>query len=374
MMMEAIRLSLAAEDDRKRKEEKEARKEGKKRAKEEKKQAKQAEKLAKKRGDGNASLYPVGTNDSTSTWASGSMARSTSNLGMAPAIPEEEITGKGKAPVQDFAGFIPLSEPTSTLNMGTRASPSADDDHSRVQTPDSAVENAQRHLEASRAHLQPVASSPIPTPSPRSQHFPHRSNASSAASSFVDSTSGSLQAESNLLSGSGSGFDATTAQPETGSLRSGTPPTGGGGAPGLESMFNFRSLATMVNEDKAEKSEHIEDGDHGTTSNSAEEHSRVSSQQQQQQQQQQYGLEAINRSRGDSGESSSSSAPPPPPIYVEHSDGGGGGGGLADDGDGDRIMPVSTRPPRLLDRKDVDVLGNGHGEGEGDVRAGAQRA
>ena len=116
MMMEAIRLSLAAEDDRNRREEKEARKDAKKRAKEEKKEAKQAEKAARKGGRTGQPIYRAGTNDSESTWASTSMAGSTSNLGAQPSIPEDQVQGKGKAPAQNFAGFNPLTEPSSTLN------------------------------------------------------------------------------------------------------------------------------------------------------------------------------------------------------------------------------------------------------------------
>lgn len=67
MMMEAIRLSLVAEEDRKRKEEKDARKDAKKRAKEEKKEAKQAEKAARK-GGSSSGLYNAAANESTSTW------------------------------------------------------------------------------------------------------------------------------------------------------------------------------------------------------------------------------------------------------------------------------------------------------------------
>ena len=50
MMMEAIRLSLAAEEERKRKEEKEAAKEAKKDEKKKAKEAKKAEKASRKSG------------------------------------------------------------------------------------------------------------------------------------------------------------------------------------------------------------------------------------------------------------------------------------------------------------------------------------
>ncbi|KAK5128316.1 hypothetical protein LTR85_002983 [Meristemomyces frigidus] len=347
MMMEAIRLSLAAEEDRKRREDKDAKKEEKKKAKEDKKQAKKEEKQAKKRGGSNASLYPVGTNDSTSTWASTSMARSTSNLGATPAIPEEHIQGKGKAPVQDFAGFNPLSEPTSTLNTEMRnRSRDQSGSPSPSRLPRAPVHDPQGHLEASRANLQPTSSSPIPTPSPRSPHFRQLSNASSAASSFVDSAPGSLRADSSLASGAGSNVDVTAGAQE-GTPPSGTTPTA---TSSLEPMFNFRSLAAVIgNEDKARESEHIENAE--PASKAEEELKEPSS----------TGSPRVaptssvegNRSRGDSGESSASA---PPPIYVEHPPTPGS------ERDIDEITPVPTRILHDPDKKygDFNVLDHGH--------------
>ncbi|KAK4493857.1 hypothetical protein PRZ48_015042 [Zasmidium cellare] len=299
MMMEAIRLSLAAEEERKRKEEKEAQKDAKKKAKADRKEEKKAEKLAKKNGS-SGSLYHVGTNDSSSTWASTSMARSTSNLGTQPRIPEEDLPGKGKQPAQDFAGFNPLQEPTSTLNR--EASPS----------PPTTASEAQRHLEESRANLQPPASAPISTPSnPRSTHLRQLSNASSAASSFVESpTPGSLRAESNMPNASGLDVTAGAQQLDGGSNLSSGAVTPAAAATNNEPMFNFRSLAAMIGEeDKAEKNEHIEHAGDNHTSNELRESSPTNS------------PSSLlvddtthNRSRGDSGESSSSA---PPPIYIE---------------------------------------------------------
>ncbi|KAK4547694.1 hypothetical protein LTR36_000651 [Oleoguttula mirabilis] len=347
MMMEAIRLSLAAEDDRKRREDKDAKREEKKKAKEDKKQAKKEEKLTKKRGGSNASLYPVGTNDSTSTWASTSMGRSTSNLGTTPAIPEEQFQGKGKAPVQDFAGFNPMSEPTSTLNtemQNRRRDQSSSPSPSGLpQTP---THNPQGHLEASRANLQPTASSPIPTPSPRSPHFRQLSNASSAASSFVDSAPGSLRADSTLPFGAGSNTDVTAgAQDDSPSL--GTTPSA---TPGLEPMFNFRSLAAMIgNEDKARESEHIE---HAEPASKAEEELKEPSPTGSPRVAPAASVEG-NRSRGDSGESSVSV---PPPIYVEHPPTPGS------ERDIDQITPVPAQMIHDPDKKygDLNVLNHPH--------------
>ncbi|KAF7192291.1 Protein SIP5 [Pseudocercospora fuligena] len=306
MMMEAIRLSLAAEEERARKAEKEAAKDAKKKAKDARKEEKKQEKLAKKNGGG--SLYHVGTNESTSTWASTSMARSTSNLGTQPPIPEENLQGKGKQPIQDFAGFNPLNEPTSTLNRS--ASPG------HAPHPSTSSVDAQRHLEASRANL---GGAPILTPN-RTAHLRETSNVSSAASSFVDSAPSSLRGgDSNFPSGAASGVDVTAGAPQIDGSRSGTPL----GAHRGESMFNFHSLAAMVDEDKAgaDSSQHIEHA------SKAEEDVKEPSP---------TGSPAAlpvqidgSRSRGDSGESSSSA---PPPVYVEP----------ASPAYGDEITPVPT--------------------------------
>ncbi|EME41358.1 hypothetical protein DOTSEDRAFT_73692 [Dothistroma septosporum NZE10] len=287
MMMEAIRLSLAAEEERKRKEEKEAQKDAKKRAKADKKEEKKAEKAVRKGVAAGGALYHAGTNDSNSTWASTSMARSSSNLGGQP-IAEEQVQGKGKQPVQDFAGFNPLAEPTSTLN--------------RDVSPESS--NAQRHLEESRANLQPPASAPINTPAnPRSSHLRELSNASSAASSFIESPQpGSIPASSDLPSH----LDITPGAQNDNSNLSSTTGTPAATASSAEPMFNFRSLAAMIG--KEERNEHVEHA--GTTAEEElKEPSPTASP----------GLAPSsltegNRSRGDSGDSSASA---PPPIYVE---------------------------------------------------------
>ncbi|QIW94912.1 hypothetical protein AMS68_000430 [Peltaster fructicola] len=221
MMMEAIRLSLAAEEERKRKEDKEKAKEDKKKAKEAKKEAKQLEKLAKK-GGSSTSLYKTQSNDSTSTWATTSMARSTSNLGSQPAILEEQVQGKGKAPASEM--LANRSRSASAANIGAGS--------------------AQRHLEESRANIQPASSTPIPMPGRR--HHPRQlSNTSSLASSLGDSAPGSFRAESP--SPNGSPYDGL--RQDESPHRSGTPPV-------LEPMLNFQSLAAMI--DKGGPDEHLE--------------------------------------------------------------------------------------------------------------------
>lgn len=243
MMMEAIRLSLAAEEERKKKEEKEAAKEAKKKAKDDAKQAKKLEKAAKK-GSKPGSLYNASANQSTSTWASTSMTRSTSNLGQASLGNSPPGSGKGKGPAHGSLGFSPLDEPTSTLNRDTKSGGEGGRN----------TENAQRHLEESRANLpqasQPIALSPDSIVN-RGGHSRHFSNASSVASSMLDSTAGSsYRTDTNfgtppLAAGAMelAASDNDESQPETPSAAGQTTP----GA--LEPLFNFRSLAAMIGEE-----------------------------------------------------------------------------------------------------------------------------
>ena len=331
MMMEAIRLSLAAEDDRKRRDEKEARKEAKKKAKEDKKEAKQAEKLARKGGT-SAPMYGAGPNDSSSTWASTSMARSTSNLGAQHMIPEEEVQGKGKAPAQDFSGIHPLSDPSSTLNTEMKE----EDEDVPSDRIASGNEDPQRHLEESRTKLQPSAAVPIPIASRISPHTRHLSNASSAASSFNDSNPSSLRADSNLPSAGASNLDVTSAGQDS------APAT-----PGLEPMLNFRSLAAMIGDEEgkdAHEGEHIEHAADSTSK--AEEELKEPSPTGSPRLSPYSGtgsVDGANRSRGDSGESSGSA---PPPIYVENEEGD----------DVDRIEPVA--PAGVHHDVDKKEIGN----------------
>ncbi|KAJ9649549.1 SNF1-interacting protein [Coniosporium tulheliwenetii] len=251
MMMEAIRLSIAAEEERKRKEEKEAAKEAKKEEKKKAKEAKRAEKAAKRTG-----YFP-------------------------PVSPEQAasssvVAGKGKAVDRTGASDIsPLSD--------VAASSSKDD--------------PQRHLEQSRAQFHSQAgeitsSAPADIPHHRAA-LRHLSTTSSSASSLAESVPDSLRRGSaNGFGASASSFDAS---PNTSGLNLATPQEGidtpAVTTPALEPMFNFRSLAAMIGDEEKGNgnTQHIE--------NVAEQHSSSTG--------------VRNRSRGDSGESSSSSRPPP---------------------------------------------------------------
>jgi len=240
MMMEAIRLSLASEEERRKKEDKEAKKEAKKKGKEMKK----AEKAAKK-----GALYSNSANPSSSG-LDGTMA----------SVLEEDPNVQGKGKGIDRSGNGSPSVPRSghTNDYATITSSSA-----------LGTGNLQNYLDQIHGQLQ---INDVHSPAPPSgcepqkpSHLRQISNASSSASSFAESAPSSLK---NGLAGSSSSLDASS---NTSGLHvpcsdtvadthgSATP----GGSAGTEPMLNFRSLAAMIDdEEKEEKSIHIEDLHH----------------------------------------------------------------------------------------------------------------
>lgn len=218
MMMEAIRLSIASEEGRRKKEEKEAKKDAKKDAKKQEKEQKKAEKAAKK-GRGYTGSAAQSTTDlvspqSRSAWTDGSL----STAGK----------GKGLQQAEDSIGEQPSS-------FSSLAYPEASE---------STEDSAQQHLEHARAQIQPdlYGSSPY-RPS-------HLRNLSSVSSTDDESPTNSLRAgfrasDSSLEASPPSNGPALAAS--HGAYAAETPP---GGDPGLEPMFNFRSLAAMVGDDE----------------------------------------------------------------------------------------------------------------------------
>ncbi|KAH7038595.1 hypothetical protein B0J12DRAFT_765062 [Macrophomina phaseolina] len=302
MMMEAIRLSLAAEEERKRKEDKEAEKKARKEEKKKAKEEKKAQKQGRKSG-----FFPIDVPDDSPSQAG----------------PSGQGDSKGKAIDRSGAGFNPMSEPTSTLNVGATSSARAD---------------PQKHLEESRARIQKPADSVGPAspfdPTGQSSHrvaLRQLSNASSSASSFAESETESTRVN-DPSANSGSSFEPSPntsgvslgggASPVDVNFGTDTPP--GGGA-GTEPMFNFRSLAAVIGDEeereKSNKSEHIEDI--GPSDPSPEVRPESTEQDSTKAEQNAPALtipmlstddadhSSATRSRGDSGESSSSSAPPP---------------------------------------------------------------
>jgi len=203
MMMEAIRLSLASEEERRKKDEKDAKKEAKKKEKESKK----AEKAARKN-----SLFTLNSNTSNAESAGNPMERSQS-VSSSILGDESQYSGKGKA--VDRLHTPPNDDTTMSEDVAPKLS---------ISGPATSLLNTSQ--ESLSSSFPPLASEPF-----KRSHLRQMSNASSSASSFVES--------------SGQAFTGSS-----------TPP--GGGA-GLESMFNFRSLAAMIgDEEKTEGSTHLE--------------------------------------------------------------------------------------------------------------------
>ncbi|KGO72330.1 hypothetical protein PITC_050760 [Penicillium italicum] len=199
MMMEAIRLSLASEDERLKREEKEARKEAKRREKEKEKEAKKADKVARKTG-----LYSNNASASAlDVLAESSLGRETSS---SSSVIGEDVIGE--------------EIPASSKGKGVdRALPSTAEETNRPTLLDPAAPTGQLadHSDPSRqSHLRQVSS------------------ASSSFSSVMETT------------------------PEDGA---GGPAAGEGNTSSLEPMFNFRSLAAVIgDEEKVDDStEHVED-------------------------------------------------------------------------------------------------------------------
>jgi hypothetical protein len=218
MMMEAIRLSLAAEDDRKKREEKDAAKEAKK---DHKKKAKELKKVAKAQSRVPSGFHPLDVDTDNDTAAGSSSA----------AGKGKEVDRTGGA-----AGFNPMTEPTSTINT------------TALQ------DDPQKHLEHSRAQMERERSSsgnlapvdPFDEPSSHRSALRNLSNASSSASSFAESCQNSLrQGDQNHLapgsstgpSPNGSGISLDQAETST----------------CTEPMFNFSSLTEAITPEDNEK-------------------------------------------------------------------------------------------------------------------------
>jgi hypothetical protein len=228
MMMEAIRLSLAAEEDRKRKEEKEAAKEVKKDEKKKAKEVKKAEKAARKSGFF-MSPYQDGVEDD---FAGGSSS----------------AIGKGKAVDRSggYVGFNPMDEPTSTLNaLASKDGPQKHLEQSRSTL------NTSLRREGSGSGTSPSAESFGAEQSSHRAALRDLSNASSSASSLAESVQGSLQNDSHGHFGASTSSFGPSPNASGVSLGvdndSDTPPQG---TPGTEPMFNFRSLAEVITKEE----------------------------------------------------------------------------------------------------------------------------
>lgn len=239
MMAEAIRLSLADEEERRKKADKEARKESKKREKEERK-------AAKKKGD----VYGgSGSGASASTLSLGLGRRrgnsAASNLRVETPVAGASSTSAAQQSHGGSAGQLPRSAEASTSDKGKAID---------------RRENDGEQYEISGGPSLPI---PVPSqPSRGSSHLRQMSNASSVSSSGVDSMPGSytgrnVGAESEMSRSGGLGLAGRSEE---------------GDNTNLESMFNFRSLAEMVGVpiDGEAQSPAVEDASSGSKSADAE--------------------------------------------------------------------------------------------------------
>lgn len=212
MMMEAIRMSLASEEERRRKEEKEIRKEAKKREKE----AKKVEKVMRK----NAAYS--NSQASLALRSSGTSSRVDSS---SSSITGEDPTNSDKGKKVDRTSSAPTV--TSSNDAG-----SADASASTTFTRQPLNRNDSDSF-----------TQPSPTEPSRPSHLRHVSTASSTSSSFET---------------------GTAENPDTGS---------GSSNPALEPMFNFRSLAAVIGDEEKSngiaEAEHVEDTFQQQSSNTA---------------------------------------------------------------------------------------------------------
>lgn len=238
MLAEAIRLSLAAEEDRKRKADKEEKKEAKKKEKEERKAAKAAAKGHPYSGSGQSS-------------ASGS----TLSLAGLSAIGRR----RGNSAASNLR--VEATTAHAMAYTGTSSAPPANPndkgkgvDRGAPQTPPE-TEVGKANVDALHPNMVPV-SSPSPTPSaaPRPVPAPHQSagpshlrqmsSASSVSDSQPESQSGSYQDPSYLQSQdprtSGLSLGGKSDASEDPGARS------SGEDESTEPMFNYSSLAQMV--------------------------------------------------------------------------------------------------------------------------------
>jgi len=275
MMMEAIRLSLAAEEERKRKAEKEAAKDAKKKAKEDKKKEKR-----EKRVYGSGASSASGSALSLSLPGLGIGRRrgnsGASNLQREITAEDPEPPYKGKGVDRGFISGPTASSPIDFARAGSASSATG-----------SGIPGA-RHLDITT--IGTIQDAQLPSPSPtapdKPSHLRQMSNASSPASSFIESIPGSIRNDLHTH-GSSSTLDSPNASGTNLAVTSGgTSPDNGGdanGDAGSEPMFNFRSLAAMIGEedrkgdkeDAARHIEHLEDCGEGSRHGSRDESLRT---------------------------------------------------------------------------------------------------
>ncbi|KAI2465825.1 hypothetical protein F4781DRAFT_407752 [Annulohypoxylon bovei var. microspora] len=216
MMAEAIRLSLADEEERRKKAEKEARKEAKKREKEDRK-------ASKKKGD----VYGGGSSASASSLSLGLGRRrgnsAASNLRMETSLAAASSTPAGQT------GDKPIDLASTSASASASASASSNKGK--------AIDRSDNEDGQKSSTGTPSLPIPVPSqPARGSSHLRQMSNASSVSSSGVDSMPGSY---------TGKNLGADNEDPRSSGL-SLAARSEEGESTNSEPMFNFRSLAEMV--------------------------------------------------------------------------------------------------------------------------------
>lgn len=224
MLMEAIRLSLAAEEERKRKAEKEGKKEAKKRVKEDRKAAKAAVRAGE--------LYESGDGRSGHSSASGSSL---------------SLPGFGRKRGNSAASNLRVEASVASAMATSSASGSPAPD-TNAKDKGKGVDRSLSPPDTSAAGTPEAGSSsaawPIPTPHQPAgpSHLRQMSSASSVSSSLLESQPGSYNPTSQLQDPRASGLSLGS--------RSNASEDGGDNdrdpSASTEPMFNFRSLAEVV--------------------------------------------------------------------------------------------------------------------------------
>ena len=235
--MEAIRLSLASEEERKRKAEKEERKEAKKREKEERKAMKLAARQGEPYGGGGGRSGQSSASASSLSLPSLGLGRKRGNSGASNLRVEASVASAMAS--NGPPGHSALDPSLKDKGKGI--------DRSLPTTPE-ATAIAAVDIAGSGSSSTSPTSAPRPIPSPHHlagpSHLRQMSSASSISSSLLDSREGSYISPPHLQDPRSSGLSLGS--------RSGASEDGGDHdrdrdpSASTEPMFNFRSLAEVV--------------------------------------------------------------------------------------------------------------------------------
>lgn len=228
MFLEAVRMSIASEEERKRKAEKEEQKEAKKREKEERKAAKAA---AKHRGP-----YE------SSGGRSGHSSASASALSL-PGLGFGRKRGNSAASNLRIEASATDAVTPSSVSGTAGADANSKEKGKAVDRGQAGVSEAVADSTASRSPSVTSTSNPRPIPSPHPpagpSHLRQMSSASSVASSILDSRQDSFTSPSNIQDPHGSGL--SLGSEDDGDQEGDRDPSAS-----TEPLLNFRSLAEVV--------------------------------------------------------------------------------------------------------------------------------